>query len=116
MSALCFWCENKDWLQKKLKELGTNNPVGECDSCSVHTCNDHGVRGTNALFVCLVCVPNQVRQQGGLAPVLNTFPDLEDRLSPIKAVIESLKTLEAELVASRLEDAITAERYRRQPR
>jgi hypothetical protein len=91
MSALCYWCQNPNWLTRASQKLGTEDPVGECDSCSVHTCNGHGVRGTRALFVCLVCVPSQVSQHG-LTAVLQTFPDLEERLRRVEADINSTLT------------------------
>lgn len=113
MSALCYWCQNAHWLVGMMQKLGTGDPVGECDACSVHTCNGHGVRGTNALFVCLVCVPSQV-QQHGFTTVLQTFPDLEERLRRMETDIESLKELTADLAASHLQSEIVEERYRRE--
>jgi hypothetical protein len=107
MAAICYWNLHPNKLQQKIVSARpcAIDPVGECDSCSVHCCDNHGIRGNNNLFVCLACLPNQVRALG-VAGALKMYPELRELLVAVEISVEEFERLSAEEGATKLHLAV----------
>lgn len=77
MAAKCYWCTHSGQLKQKVRP-GNWEPVGVCNDCGVHACDNHGQRGSTR-FRCLRCIPPLVKNVG-CSNALGEHPDLIEKL------------------------------------